>query len=383
MGIERRRLLRFLAGGLIGPFLPEPLRAAPATRTYLSARVDSAGNYRASGFSAGGVQTFDLSLPARGHSFAVHPNQRAAVHFARRPGRFARVLDLERGATVRHFETPDDRHFCGHGVFSHDGRLLYASENDFEGERGVIGIYDADDYYKRVGEFASFGVGPHDIRLLSDGITLVIANGGILTRPDLPRVKLNLPTMTPSLCHVDRRDGRLLQEHRFGRALSQLSIRHLAVGKYDTVAMAMQYEGPAGDLVPLVALYSRPHDGHLRPLEGPPHILRAMKQYCGSVCFDSSGAVIAVSSPRGHLITLWDTCAGSYLFSVRVVDGNGVAPGQQPGIFLASSGRGGVVEIDVPSGTARQINTTFLNASRWDNHLVGVNRAGILGDSLV
>ena len=383
MEIDRRSSLRFFAGGLVGPLLPPSLRAAPAGRIFLSARGGDAGTYWVSGFSAAGAQAFDLPLPARGHSFAVHPDERTAVHFARRPGRFACVIDLARGAIIGGFAAPNDRHFFGHGVFSHDGRLLYASENDFERERGVIGIYDVNDDYRRVGEFASYGIGPHDIRLLSDEKTLVVANGGIQTRPDLPRIKLNLPTMTPSLCYVDRLDGKLLQEIRLGRVLHQLSIRHLAVGNDDTVAIAMQYEGPVGDLVPLVALHrweraqpARCRDGNLCPLEGPSHILRAMKQYCGGVCFDSSGRVIAVSAPRGHLVTFWDADAGSYLSSARVVDGSGVAPAGRSGEFLASSGRGGVLAIDAWSSTVRPLETAFLKAGRWDNHLVGtVTRA--------
>ena len=374
MAIERRAALRLLAGGVAGSLLPlssSVEAAASGARLYLSARADTAGGYRVSGFSAEGDRFLDLPLPARGHSFAVRPGSRVAVHFARRPGRFALVLDLERSAVTRRLETPADRHFYGHGVFSNDGRLLYATENDFDGDRGVVGVYDAANDYRRIGELESHGIGPHDIRLLSDGETLVVANGGIATRPDLPRIKLNLPTMAPSLCLVDRRAGTLLQERRLDPALHQLSIRHLAVGPEDTVAVAMQYEGPAGDLVPLVAVW-RGVEG-LRLLRGPAADLRAMKHYCGSVCFDPSGRTIAASAPRGGLVTFWDVSAGRYLSSTRVPDGCGVAPGTRPAEFLASSGQGGVVVIDARSDMARPFSVSRLQNGRWDNHLVAVS----------
>ena len=368
MEIDRRSVLGLLAGGLVGPLPPLSLRAAPVGGLFLSARGGDAGDHWASGFTTDGARAFDLPLPVRGHSFAIHPDGRTAVHFARRPGRAAWVIDLARGAVVGAFSTPGDRHFYGHGVFGRDGRTLYASENDFEGERGVIGVYDANDGYGRVGEFASHGIGPHEIGLLSDGTTLVVANGGISTHPDLPGVKLNVPTMAPSLCYVDRRDGGWLREYRLDRARHRLSIRHLAVGVDDMVAVAMQYEGPAGDLVPLIALH-RGHDDGLRPLAGPARVVRAMKQYCGSVCFDSSGRVIAVSAPRGHLVTFWDAAAGGYLSSARIVDGGGVAPSGPPGGFLASGGRGGMIAVDARSGATRPRTTAFLAAGRWDNHL--------------
>ena len=371
MAIDRRTTLRLLAGGIAGSLLPASLRAeagAPSAPLYLSARADASGGYRVSGFSTDGARVFDLPLPGRGHSFAVRPDGSTAVHFARRPGRFALVLDLLRSTIARRVETPAGRHFYGHGVFSPDGRLLYATENDFDGERGVIGVYDATRGYRRVGELPSHGIGPHEIALLSDGETLVVANGGIATHPDLPRVKLNLPTMAPSLCFVDRRSGALRRELTLDTALHRLSIRHLAVGPDDTVAVAMQYEGPAQDRVPLVAL--RRGGGPLHLLHGPPYVIRAMKNYCGSICFDPSGRTIAVSSPRGNLMTFWDVGTGRYLSSAGVADGCGVAPGPRPGVFLASSGRGGVVVIDARSGTTRPLAVGGLEAARWDNHLV-------------
>ena len=196
MAIERRAALRLLAGGVVGSLLPLPLDAeategaGAVDRLYLSARADATGGYRVSSFSANGARCLDLPLPGRGHSFAVRPGGHEAVHFARRPGRFALVLDLARGTVGHTVETPGGRHFYGHGVFSRDGRRLYATENDFGGERGVVGVYDAANDYRRIGELKSHGIGPHDIRLLSDGETLVVANGGIATRPDLPRIKL-------------------------------------------------------------------------------------------------------------------------------------------------------------------------------------------------
>ena len=369
-GTRRRDLLGLLAGGLAWPLLPLRLRAETGRRLYLSARADEAGGFRVSGFDPDGRPAFDLPLPARGHSFAIRPDGRVAVHFARRPGSFAQVIDLDRGLVLHEIETPDDRHFYGHGAFSPDGRLLYATENDFAAERGVLGVYDTADRFRRVGELPSHGIGPHELRLMADGETLVVANGGILTRPDLPRVKLNLPTMAPSLAYIDRRDGKLLQEVRLPADLHQLSIRHLALGRDDTVAMAMQYQGPAGDFVPLVATHRR--RGPVTLFDGPDAVLRSMAHYCGSTAFDVEGRVLAVSAPRGNRITFWDSATGAHLSSVPVQDGCGVAPTARPGQFLASSGRGGVMAIDARTGALTPVRSDFLAAGHWDNHMVTV-----------
>ena len=202
-------------------------------------------------------------------------------------------------------------------------------------------------------------------------MTLAAANGGIATRPDLPRVKLNLPTMAPSLAYLDRRDGRLLEEVRLAPELHQLSIRHLAVGAGDRVAIAMQYEGPFGDTVPLVALHRRGRKPLL--LDAPNAVLRRMKQYCGSAAFDRTGRVLAVSAPRGNRLAFWDAEEGQFLSSVELADGCGIAPAKAPGQFLASSGQGGVVLVDADSGKAHPLASEFLDASQWDNHLIAAD----------
>ena len=371
MAIDRRAALGLLAGGLAGPFLPRPLRAAFRAPVYLAARAGEGGGFAVSGFRQSGEPVFDLELPGRGHSFAVAPGGRVAVHFARRPGSFALAIDLARGIVLKSFAPPEDRRFQGHGAFGPDGRLLYASENDFEAARGAIGIYDAAGGYARVGEIPSHGIGPHEIALLPDGATLAVANGGIATHPDLPRVKLNLPEMAPSLCYVDRRDGALTGEYRLDPALNRLGIRHLAVGRNGAVAAAMQYEGSRGDLVPLVALHRREAErgAPLRPLSAPTAVLRAMRQYCGSVAFDASGRVMAASAPHGNIVTSWDAETGAWLSAAPVADGSGIAPAARPGAFVATSGRGGAFLIDARSGRARPIGGGFLAAGRWDNHL--------------
>ncbi len=372
MVIDRRSTLGVLAAGAAGYILPALARSSGkvgAGRSwYLSARLDADHRNRVSAFSAEGVRILDLPLPGRGHSFAVSPTGCEVVHFARRPGRFAWVLNLACGAAIRSLATPAERHFYGHGVFSRDGRFLYATENDFHRARGMIGVYDVKQNYRRIGEFPSYGVGPHEIGLLSDGHTLVVANGGIATQPDLPRVKLNLPTMEPSLCHIHRLDGQLIQVFSLDRELHQLSIRHLAVNPDDAVAIAMQYEGPAGKLVPLAGVQS--HGEDIRLLQAPPETLRAMKNYCGSICFDTGGWMIAVSAPRGGIVVFWDGRTGHCLGSVVVPDVCGIAAGRRQHEILVSSGQGEVVAIDTRSRRTQPFAVRGFGPSRWDNHLV-------------
>lgn len=171
---------------------------------------------------------------------ALSPDGGEWVAFARRPGRFGVAIPVGTRPPVW-FASKSDRHFFGHGVFSAAGRLLYATENDYERAAGVIGVRDATDSYRQIGEFPAHGMEPHDIALLSDGRTMVIANGGIRTHPDKGTEELNLPDMRPSLVYVDVATGDLLEEHVLAPELHQLSIRHLAIASGDTVVFGCQY----------------------------------------------------------------------------------------------------------------------------------------------
>ncbi len=334
---------------------------------FLSARGDHQGRHFVSGFKRDGSPGFDLALPGRGHAIARRPRAPEAVVFARRPGTFAVVLDPGSGETRGSLASPAGHHFYGHGVFSHDGRTLFTTENAFEAGRGVIGIWDATDGYRRVGAYPSHEIGPHDIGLLADGKTLVVANGGIMTHPDSGRAKLNLPEMTPSLAYVDMADGALRGAYRLPAELHRLSIRHLALGPGDRVALALQYEGPRQDLVPLVGL----HGGEERIAlpETPQGILRRMRNYGGGAAIDRGGRLLAVSCPRGNLVAFWRLGEDRFLGRVEVPDGCGIGATENAGEFMITSGLGGACLYRPLTGQKTVLSPALPGAPLWDNHL--------------
>jgi hypothetical protein len=329
---------------------------------------DGAGGYRFAGLSADGAPAFDVALPARGHSAALHPIRPVCVLFARRPGTFALAVDWETGAVLHRIDSQPDRHFYGHGVFSADGGTLFATENDFTGNRGVIGIFDAAAGFQRIGEFPSHGTGPHDIRLLEDERTLVIANGGIETHPDAGREKLNLDDMQASLAYVDTADGHLRGGWRLAPEWNRLSIRHLALGRDGTVVVAMQFEGSLGEIAPLICLHRG--ENNLRLLQAPGEIALRMRNYAGSAAVDAAGRIAAVSAPRGNLVTFWGVSDGEFISSTDVPDGCGVAGSGVPDEFALSSGLSGVMLHNAATGRQRRLPSPFADSVHWDNHLI-------------
>lgn len=353
----------FLAGLMAAGAFPRPSWADAGSPAFLAAAQVADSSYRLFGLDGTGGAVFDLALPDRGHAAAAHPHRPEAVAFARRPGTFALVIDCIAGREVARLESPLGRHFYGHGAFSADGTLLFTTENDYEGVRGVIGVWDVPGGYLRVGEFASGGLGPHEMRLMPDGETLVVANGGIETHPDSGRTKLNIPLMEPSLAYLGL-DGHLSETVRLDPALNRNSIRHLAVGKDGTVAFAMQWQGDVADRPPLLGLHRR---GEAARLAQAPDALHArMAGYAGSVAVNSGTGEVAITSPRGGLVQVFDLESVAFRGARELGDVCGVAPGAAGLVVTSGSGRVEGLSEGAPVWAAE-------HACRWDNHLVPIS----------
>ncbi len=361
MPFSRRRTLGLLGGCALAPLMFASGSSGAGTAAFLTAATRAGGRHGGAILTADGALIAEFALPERGHGAALKTGGEEAVIFARRPGKFALVLDAATGEPRCSISARDDRHFYGHGCFSHDGGLLFATENDFDGERGVIGLYDTRDAYRRVGEFSSFGIGPHEISLMPDGQTLVVANGGILTHPDAPRMKLNLSDMTSSIALIDARTGALLADYAPAQELRQLSLRHLDVRRDGRIAVVAQWEGAKLEQPPLVALIDR--DVGLALKSAPAKVAARMRNYCGSVAFAADGESFAVSSPRGGLMTIWDG-DGKFREALELEDGCGMAAREDG--FVFTSGRGVVAAAD-SSVVQRHEGIAF------DNHLLALN----------
>ena len=170
MAIERRQFLGLVAATWLSParlgataVWSGATVAQPAPPLLLSCRSDLDGHHWFSAITPDGDRGMDYALPARGHGMAIHPRRPHCAVFARRPGDFIEVVDLESATMVQRVTSPPDRHFYGHGVYHRGGSLLFVGENDFDRGVGRIGIYAADDHYRRIGELPSHGIGPHEL----------------------------------------------------------------------------------------------------------------------------------------------------------------------------------------------------------------------------
>lgn len=356
MEIDRRT---FLFGTAIA-LAPMPARALglSGAREELFASTCQLpdGSYGLAVFGLSGGVRFTYRLPARGHDVALSPDRRSAVVFARRPGTFAAAFDLTRQSEPQIFSSPEGRHFYGHGTFSPDGRLLYATENDFDGARGIVGIYDPAAGYRRIGEFFSGGIGPHELVFLS-ARRLIVANGGVETHPATGRRKLNLSRLDSNLCLIDPAHGEILATFRTPAGSRDLSIRHMGVDANDDIWIGCQSEGPATQTPPLVGRLGK--EGDVALFSAPEAVQATMRNYIGDVAVSADGLRVATSAPRGNRILVWDL-SGNLIEAAPIPDSCGITA-SGASTFLATRGDGTLAEI----GGRSEAHPGF----RWDNHV--------------
>lgn len=365
----RRRAFLALAGATLGASLLGGRRLAAAEADggplYASCvRLDD-GRFAVAVMTDAGEIRRLRDLPDRGHDVAFDPIRRRCVAFARRPGTFAVVFDLDGRDEPQAIVAAPGRHFYGHGVFSADGATLFATENDPARGLGVIGVYDALDGFARIGEFPAGGVGSHELVWCADGRTLAVANGGLETDPAVGgRLDLNRADMEASLTLLDAAAMRVLAVHRLPPDLAQLSIRHLAVDGRGDLWFGCQHEGDPTATPPLA--------GRLRPGRAPEMFslpedcAPRTRNYVGSVAVSADGETVAFSAPRGGLVFGFSAGAGAFLGLADLKDACGLAPAPrgEPGLRV-TSGHGVVAGLDAAVSMRRLAKDPVA----FDNHL--------------
>ncbi len=368
--LSRRQFLQWTPLVAVSPYLSSSWATNQETPSYISAYSNTLGQYGVALLTHQGEIKHTHELDSRGHSFAINPIRKEIYCISRRPGYTIDIVD-SKARFIQQIRASSQRHFYGHGVCSPDGRLLYTTENNLENGQGVIGIRDMHQHGLLLGEYSTFGIGPHSIELSSDHRYLVVANGGVKTHPMTGRKKLNLKNMSPSLTFIDRLNGELHRKAMLAPEYFQNSIRHFALTPDNDAIIALQNQSDKKTHEVLLAHYH--YSSHqIHPIRIPRAIQNQLNGYLGDVVFDHSYQSIATSSPRGGLVifyrpkdqTLWhdtfdDSCG------VRAIK-------DLPQGFMVSNGGGEIRQYHLGKQLLGQLSKQVLahQEVRWDNHLM-------------
>ena len=375
--MNRRTFLLLATAGTFGAAISSDTlikRAMASTDPHLlySASDNPAGGHFLTRLDIRNGQMQSVAAPGRGHAVLPLADGRVLM-FGRRPA-FECVavaflpspLDGE-GLGVRGIPATAGRHFDGHGCLSTNGEVLFTTENAYDEKRGVLGIRDSKTF-QHLGEYDTHGLDPHDVQLMPDGKTLVVANGGIEQHPDFGRRKLNLDTMQPSLVYLDAQTGKKIDEYRLPDRF--LSIRHLIATADGDVGVALQYEGDLYRQQPASLVAWQANGGSLQLLDINPTDIARFNGYMADLAYDPQQQILAVSSPRGNHTSFWSVRERRFLHAHPLPEPSGVAFLSDTRQFLVSDATGGIHTF--PS-TLQPAPASLLHQfpdKRWDNHLV-------------
>lgn len=363
--------------------------------------VSGVADLKANEFAVVGIDRdrqicWQTPMPERVHDILIQPHSlthrednglNKDTHVAvmgRRPSERFWILDAHSGDLLHSIKAESNRHFYGHACYSLKGDLLYVTENNTLDFGGLIGIYEVASGYKKIAEFSTQGIGPHEIVMHPNGETLVIANGGIKTER-ASREELNIDTMQPSLVYLDRRNGRLIQqvfpEH------NQMSVRHLAMHENGTVVIGIQFQGERHLSVPLVLTHRLGEEAFtaLKMVNSQGHNWHLFHHYIASVGLDCTHNLVCVTSPIGGCAAVFDLSTKELVEVVELADCAGVATYPNSGlkldlidkesvtqpVFLVSDGQGNLTTLKV-SGSHPSYSVKVDKVQQpyaFDNHL--------------
>lgn len=281
------------------------LLAVPCARAHSATRLaaawdDEHGRHHAGWLEPRGNAVLrvqrSIELPTRAHGLWIDADGSLLV-VARRPGEW--LLRWRAGSAPRWQWSAPERRLCGHVIAAHGA--LYTTEADTDSGAGRVLRRDARSL-QPVADWASHGIDPHQLLADTDG-SLLVANGGVPTRPESGRLKIALARMDPSLVRLDAHSGALLGQWRLPDP--RLSIRHLARHDDAGIGIALQSEHDdetARRAAPLLALF----DGRTLRTAGQP---QALAGYAGDIAATAEGFALAATRAGG--IARW-TSAGQW-----------------------------------------------------------------------
>ncbi|RVU83321.1 DUF1513 domain-containing protein [Leucothrix sargassi] len=365
--MNRRDALKLAIAGTGSLFAPTLFAGTQALHPEVlySASDNDIGQHQLSLLELSSQRAKHFAIPFRAHDILPMPHSQQVLAFGRRPQMQCVMVNVDDSGLMGEIDATQGRHFFGHGCLSHDKSTLFTTESEYDEARGVIGIRDSKTL-EHLGEFESYGVGPHDIHLMPDAKTLVVANGGIETHPDYGRRKLNLDTMQPSLVYIDVTSGKKVDEYRLED--HQLSIRHLTVSDKGDVGVATQFQGKLSERQPYTLVAWQQSGGDLTPLSIPKALTQSLKGYIADIAYDPIDHVLAVTAPRGNQVLLWDLVSEQLIRQIDVKEPSGIS--FHGDTFLISNAKGEVLSLN-PRLKSDTLSSLFYDQNiAWDNHLI-------------
>lgn len=249
------------------------------------------------------------------HGVIKNPNANHKVLVFEKKGPGGAEIDLKDNKLLGRIKPDKGCAFYGHGAYSKDGKLVYATEYDEETYAGKMTIRDATDF-KLVGEFPTHGEWPHDCQFIDDGKVVAITNGGGNIEGGA----------VPNVTYVEVGTGKLLEKIEFESEL--MNSGHLMISDNGDLAVAHAMREGLDTREALGAISLRPKEGKFKTMITPAEVTGAMKGETLSLCMLPEKKVVAATNPYGAptgIVTFWNYETQKYVAKLELEQPRGVA----------------------------------------------------------
>ncbi len=300
-----------------------------------------------------------LSLAFLAHGITFDPNDRFRAAIFEKKGPHGCIVDLRSMTVTSALTTPASRQFYGHGAFSRDGKLLYATESRLDrGFEGALVVRDAGTL-QELGTLPTYGSAPHDCAIIDDGATMVIANGGGVTGRS-----------EASVTYVDLRTEKLLD--RVALASPKFNAGHIALTHSgDLAIVSAPREGrPHTDLG---AVTVRAKGGKVTTATKPSNVVSRMIGETLSVLASASDRTVLATHPLGDCVTVWKLDDASFVETLEIENPRGLATTLDGAWILVSHSTENNVRITAIDATTRRqvglhVEPSFMTGSHLFVH---------------
>ena len=308
----------------------------------------------------GAAQKLITDIGFLAHGVIKNPTTSQKVLVFEKKGRGGAEIDLKENKVINRIEPGDGMAFYGHGAYSADNKIIYATQYDEETYEGRMVLRDATDF-KITGDFPTYGEWPHDCQFIDEGKTVAITNGG-------GNIKGGA---APCVTYVDVKTGELIEKIEFENAA--INAGHLMISGGGDLAVAHAMREGLDTREALGGLSLRPKDGEFKTMVTPAAVTGAMKGETLSLCMLADKKIVAASNPYGRpngIITFWNYETQKYVDSLEIEQPRGIALTLDKKYWIVTFGKAqpGVILLSTETNRAEEPPIVF-EASSQGSHV--------------
>jgi hypothetical protein len=257
------------------------------------------------------------------HGVHSNPANKSRMALFEKKGPGACEFDLTSRKITRYIPTHKGRHFYGHGAYTLNGETLFATETELTNMRGVIAIRNTRDM-DYLGEFPSYGLEPHECKLIDNGRTLVVTNGGG-----------TVSGQAPSVAYIDVNNQQLIEKVELSN--DAINAGHIAVAEDGSLVVVSAPRLGLGE-THLGGVSIRPKGETMQTIKKEAISQQIYGEALSVVIVPGKG-IAAVTHPSSNMITLWSTKNRSLIKTLQIESPRGIALSADNSQLLISYGK--------------------------------------------